>query len=252
MLPERANVSRLLFSLPLQQQQVVTGLLNSSRIHLRRVNRDFAAGVTREMRVLDAGAGDQPYRDLFAHATYEAADFEKVDKPYARSTYVCDLAAIPVEDERYDRVVFNQVLEHIPEPLKVLRELRRVTKTGGLIICTCPLFYGEHEQPYDFFRYTQYAHRHLFAQSGWRIDSLDWLEGYFGTLSYQFRMMSRSIPITPVPGAPLLVTLLGWPLQVMVRLLAGPLGLGFGLLDLYARETRSGMPKNYVVLATAV
>jgi SAM-dependent methyltransferase len=226
--------------------------LNSSRVHLRRVNRDFAAGVRPGMMVLDAGAGEQPYRDLFAHATYEAADFEKVDKPYARSTYVCDLAAIPVEDGRYDRIVFNQVLEHIRDPLTVLRELRRVTKPGGQIICTCPLFYGEHEQPYDFYRYTQFAHRYLFAESGWKINSLDWLEGYFGTVSYQFRMMARAMPLTPVPGAPVLATILGWPLQLLVRLIAGPLSLAFAALDVQARETRKGMPKNYVVIATAV
>jgi SAM-dependent methyltransferase len=225
---------------------------NSSRVHLRRVNSEFAASVTPDMFVLDAGAGEQPYRDLFSHARYEAADFEKVDKPYAKSTYVCDLAAIPVEDARFDRIVFNQVLEHIPEPIAVLRELRRVTKPGGQIICTCPLFYGEHEQPYDYYRYTQFAHRHLFATAGWRIERLEWMEGYFGTLSYQFRMMSRAIPLTPVPGAPVLATILGWPLQLVVRLVAGPLSLAFGLLDLFARETRSGMPKNYVVVATAV
>lgn len=225
---------------------------NSSRYYLRRLNADFASSTAPGMVVLDAGAGDQPYRDLFAHATYEAADFEAVNKPYATSTYVCDLVAIPVADARFDRILFNQVMEHLPDPLRVLHELRRVMKPGGQIICTCPLFYGEHEQPYDFYRYTQFAHRHLFTAAGFRIDRLEWMEGYFGTLSYQFAMMAKAMPLTPVPGAHPLATVLGWPLQLIVKLLAMPLSRAFDRLDRHAKETRSGMPKNYVVIATAI
>ena len=60
---------------------------------------------------------------------YESADFQQVDKEYQPVTYVCDLAEIPVEDNRYDAIVFNQVMEHLPEPETVLRELARVLKT---------------------------------------------------------------------------------------------------------------------------
>jgi hypothetical protein len=45
----------------------------------------------------DAGAGDAPYKGLFRHARYESADFEKVDKTYARTTYGCDLKNLPVK-----------------------------------------------------------------------------------------------------------------------------------------------------------
>jgi len=75
---------------------------NSSRTWLARENERFASTVNGNSVVLDAGAGSQPYRRYFEHCTYEAADFEKVDKEYAKSTYVCDLAAIPVESDRFD------------------------------------------------------------------------------------------------------------------------------------------------------
>src|SRR5262245_5762976 len=95
-------------------------LTNSSREYLRRYNQAFGADTKPDMFVLDAGAGEQPYRAFFGDCQYESADFEMVDKPYAKSTYVCDLAEIPVEDARFDRIVFNQVLEHVSEPRKVL------------------------------------------------------------------------------------------------------------------------------------
>src|SRR5262245_40944198 len=104
--------------------------VNSSRVHLTRYNEMFARMVPAGALVLDAGSASQPYRHLFSHARYETADFEMADKGYAPSTYVCDLARIPVENGRFDFVVFNQVLEHLPEPKKVLTELNRVLKRG--------------------------------------------------------------------------------------------------------------------------
>ena len=78
-------------------------------------------------------------------------------KTYTEQDYVCDLAAIPVDDARFDHVRLTQVLEHLPEPATVLAELRRVLKPGGTLWLTAPLFYAEHERPYDFFRYTPFG-----------------------------------------------------------------------------------------------
>jgi len=82
---------------------------NSSRIRLLEENEAFAKTIPPKAVVLDAGAGTQPYRHLFEHTQYESADFEQVDKEYVKSTYVCDLKNVPVEDERFDYILFNQV-----------------------------------------------------------------------------------------------------------------------------------------------
>ncbi|HEY9352833.1 MAG TPA: hypothetical protein VIP28_06260, partial [Nocardioides sp.] len=58
----------------------------------------FAKGTKRGMRVLDAGAGRSPYRKLFKHAQYEAADFAQLSSAYAPLDYVCDITDIPVDD----------------------------------------------------------------------------------------------------------------------------------------------------------
>jgi SAM-dependent methyltransferase len=224
-------------------------LLNSSRVHLERWNAKFAAAIPADSLVLDAGAGPQPYRHLLGHTRYEAADFEQVDKKYAKSTYVCDLLDIPVEDERFDYVICNQVLEHLPEPLAALKELNRVLKRGGKAIFTMPLFYEEHEQPYDFYRYTQFAHRFLFERAGFQIVSLEWMEGYLGTVAYQMDTASHYLPIAPRHVGGGLIGLIAAPFLAMLKGTCRVAAAVLYRLDIRHRYTGTGFPKNYVVIA---
>ena len=93
--------------------------LNASRVWLAREIEAFARALPSNAVVLDAGAGRQNYRPLFAGMTYESADFERVEhKIYGSSTYVCDLDAIPADNDRYDdgpseqREVWRMVFDH--------------------------------------------------------------------------------------------------------------------------------------------
>jgi len=171
--------------------------INPSRVWLKREIEAFSASLPKGSRVLDAGAGNQIYKSAFADHVYEAADFEKVDKEYAKSTYVCDLGEIPVPDAFFDAIVFSQVMEHLANPAYVLRELNRVSKPGARMFFSAPLVYEEHEKPFDFFRYTQFGVRALFEGAGFRVERLFWLEGYMGSLNYLFKRMLRHWPRNP-------------------------------------------------------
>ena len=222
---------------------------NPSQIYIRTANAKFAEGTTADMRVLDAGAGSQPYRRLFDHADYESADFDFIERKTPQ-TYVCDLTSIPVEDGRFDRVICNQVLEHLPAPSDALKELNRVLKPGGRIFCTCPLFYQEHWRPYDYYRYTQFGLRHLFQAAGFRVILIDWLEGFFGTVGYMFETMAKFLPrwadLRRAAGvaAPAL-----WLPIFAIRIAALFLAGVFYRLDMRYKLVRLGFPKNYVVIA---
>jgi SAM-dependent methyltransferase len=224
---------------------------NSSRRGLHQFLARAGEAVQPGELVLDAGAGRSRYRKLFTHARYETADFLAVEgKKYVQPTYVCDLGEIPVEDGRFDHVLLTQVLEHIPEPPRVLAELHRVLKPGGRLWLTAPLFYREHEKPYDFYRYTRFGLRHLLKGAGFEVRELGWLEGYFGTLSYQAYVLSRSLPATPrAYGGGLEGRVLALAAGATKRA-ARHATEGLAKLDARHKIVGRGMPKNYWVIAS--
>lgn len=155
-----------------------------SRKYLHAFASRAAASLPAGALVLDIGAGDCPCRYLFAHARYESADFCQVEKEHGPLTYVCDLAGVPGEGNRYDLVMLTQVLEHHPEPLTVLQKSCRSLKPRGEPWLSAPLCFAEYKAPFDFYSCTRFGLRHLLESAGFAIQRIDWLEGYCGTLPY--------------------------------------------------------------------
>ena len=73
------------------------------------------------------------------------------------------------ENEVYENIISNEVLEHVFNPDEFLSEINRVLKMNGNLLLTVPFVWDEHEQPYDFARYTSFAMKHLFDKYGFKI-----------------------------------------------------------------------------------
>lgn len=50
-----------------------------------------------------------------------------------------DIASLPYQDESLDLVIASEVIEHMPEPEQVIREIARVLRPGGKLILTMPV-----------------------------------------------------------------------------------------------------------------
>jgi SAM-dependent methyltransferase len=61
------------------------------------------------------------------------------------------------------------VFEHVFNPSEFLREINRVTKIGGLFLITVPFVWDEHEQPYDYARYSSFGLKHILSENGFEI-----------------------------------------------------------------------------------
>lgn len=158
----------------------------------RRCILDFVRRAADELepgaRVLDAGAGNAPYRELFAHCRYMTSDWEhSVHDEAGSADMVAPLDGLPTADASFDAVILTEVLEHVPEPGPTLAEIHRVLAPGGELWLTTPLVWPLHEEPYDFWRYTHHGLVRLLEGASFQGVEVERFGGYFLTLGQLVR-----------------------------------------------------------------
>jgi len=143
--------------------------------------------------VLDAGAGESRFSKYFRDQFYLAMDSAVGDSAWNYSKIdVCgDLSAVPLKSRSVDLALNIQVLEHVAEPGTVLAELYRVLRPGGRLYLTAPQGWPEHQQPNDYFRFTQYSLRLLFRAAGFREVVIEPIGGYFHYLGHRLTYIPK-------------------------------------------------------------
>jgi len=138
--------------------------------------------------------------NFFSHSEYHAIDFWK--------DQFLESGSIPKEkpgSERYlleypdnffDCCVTTKViLEHVTEPYAIAREIYRVLKPGGRAFLIAPHIRRQHQAPYDYFRFTEYALNDMFVNSGFRSIDIDYAGGFMAVVGYYAYFFQRGLPI---------------------------------------------------------
>lgn len=83
-------------------------------------------------KILDVGAGRGQLQDLVGD--YTGLDISSSARRFYHKPFVQGSAtAMPFQDNTFDAAWSVWVLEHVPNPEQMLREMRRVVKNGGLL-----------------------------------------------------------------------------------------------------------------------
>jgi SAM-dependent methyltransferase len=126
--------------------------------------------------VLDVGCGTRPYAPFLTNASrYVGMD----SNPDVNPDVIGSVLELPFEPHSFDAVLCNEVLEHVPDPARALREVNRVLRDNGTVYVTVPQSWGLHYEPHDYFRFTRYGISHLLVEAGFTVDDVRQMGGLF-------------------------------------------------------------------------
>jgi SAM-dependent methyltransferase len=130
--------------------------------------KDLSSSITG--KILDVGCGTKPYEKFFKSSEYIGLEIDSEENiKNKKADYFYQGDKFPFQDEYFDSVISNEVLEHIFNPDVFLSEINRVLKNQGNLLITVPFVWDEHEQPYDYARYSSFGLKYLLEKHGFKI-----------------------------------------------------------------------------------
>ncbi|MBE6505273.1 MAG: class I SAM-dependent methyltransferase [Methanobrevibacter millerae] len=89
------------------------------------------------------------FKELFESkdVEYHGVDLNPERHPFVEEKV--DIQDIPYNENYFDLIICSHVLEHVPDDIKALNELRRVLKPGGVALILVPMNGISYNLPYD-------------------------------------------------------------------------------------------------------
>lgn len=163
--------------------------------NLDRLCREFA---TDELTLV-VHSEDVDYKPYFPNA-YTVTKRKSVPADLHVDLHYREMSKIP--SESYPVILCTGLLEHIPDPQRLLAEFHRILKPGGRLIIGASAIFSFHEAPDNFFHFTPYGFRLLFKDWS-RIEMLRGASQPFETLGILLQRIVMQCDIFP-PVRPVL------------------------------------------------
>jgi 2-polyprenyl-3-methyl-5-hydroxy-6-metoxy-1,4-benzoquinol methylase len=107
----------------------------------------LGAGMDRPVRVLDVGCGEGHFAQALMRAGADVTAVDVATEPLRRARtrnpgidarLVQPEGSLPLEDASFDAVWAGETIEHVADTSRWLSELRRVLRSGGLVLLSTP------------------------------------------------------------------------------------------------------------------
>lgn len=143
----------------------------------------------------DLGCGEMPFKSwLLGYANnYIGVDWSSSPHELKADIFADLNKPLQIESAVADTVMSLSVMEHLREPQVFLNEAFRILKPGGAMILQVPFMWGIHEEPYDYYRYTQYGLEHLFRKAGFTEVTIYPQTGFWVMWTLKFNYQSTRI-----------------------------------------------------------
>lgn len=148
--------------------------------------------------LIDIGCGTVPFYGTYRSSvqTVTCIDWGESLHENSHVDQLVDLTrTLPYANDSFDTLVLSDVLEHIPNPHDLWKELYRIARPGSTVFCNTPFYYWLHEEPHDYFRYTSHGLRRLCKDAGFNVLELVEVGGLPEVLSDIFAKVLIRVPI---------------------------------------------------------
>jgi SAM-dependent methyltransferase len=103
--------------------------------------REFVGEKNRVLLIGDAGGRDYYFLSMVGNEVYVVDIAEQALPNLVRA----DATSLPFLNQSFDAVVMAEVVEHLIEDYKALKEVRRVLRGGGVFVLTVPYYHDDPE-----------------------------------------------------------------------------------------------------------
>jgi len=232
------------------------GLLIESLIHLgrvlkrRRINRFTKLG-----KILDIGCGRGLFLDVMRRGGWDTIGTELNDETSSYAVKVYDLKILSgdiiqhqLPAESLNAININQVLEHLKNPHKVIKECYRLLRRDGVLVVSVPDLRSQQfvigkenwfllDLPFHLFHFTEEGLSNLLQKNNFKIKRIKrfsleyspfgWLQTLLNISGIQFNLLYdllknselREGEIKPIKPAGIIATLLLLPIYFPIALL---------------------------------
>lgn len=120
--------------------------------HRQRLTRAIVPRIaTLRGTVLDVGGGREAAHDVAWDPSVRRI---RLDLMTTHHPDLCgDALALPFADGTVDGVAMFEVLEHVADPARAVREVHRALRPGGTFLGSAPFIWPIHGDPHDYFRF---------------------------------------------------------------------------------------------------
>ena len=136
------------------------GLNLKAKTNFKKIHKLLPSGA--KILVVGGGVKGEGIDFLYKNQSFEIIGMDVSFAP--KTKLIADGHDIPFEDNTFDCVIIQAVLEHVLDPVRCVDEIHRVLKMTGIVYSETPFIQQVHMQQYDFTRFTYLGHRRLFRK----------------------------------------------------------------------------------------
>lgn len=124
------------------------------------------------MKILDVGCGKTKRAG--------AIGIDKNPKTQADVIHDLNCFPYPFDDNQFDRIICDSVLEHLDDLFRVMEEIHRILVPDGIVEINVPYYTS-------FDAFTDPTHRHFFTSRSFDYFREDYAYGYYTTARFEVR-----------------------------------------------------------------